>query len=407
VRQLTLTEHVPTSGVRLTPEERDALRHVTTTINIVPSWEQPDSYELTPGSTIGVINLGDLAIEIRPKFAIDRVLFLLSYALDPTHWQALGFDFAEAESLVEAIIPGFVTQLHRALDRGPLRGYRVEESASTILRGRVRFSEQILRRYGIIPPIEVRYDEFTEDIEENRLLKAALDRLARTRIRSEDARRSLRVFGQALADVELAAYHPRHLPEILYTRLNRHYRPAITLAKLILRSTSFELQHGQIRASVFLVDMNEVFETFVVVALREALGLSERVFPQHAKGRSLFLDQAKVVRLEPDLSWWDGPRCTFVGDAKYKRVTVAGINHPDLYQLLAYTVATDLPGGLLVYAAGEGDPAAHRVTHLGKVLEVVPLDLRGGPREILAQVNELARCVRRLRSRIVGPRLAA
>ena len=298
-------------------------------------------------------------------------------------------------------------RLHRALDRGNLRGYRLEEAALNTLRGRIRFSDQIKRRYGVFPPAEVRYDEFTEDIEENRLLKAGLDRLARMRIRSERARQSLRIFDKALEEVQLAFYNPRQLPEILYTRLNGHYRPAINLAKLILRSASFELRHGEIRASTFLVDMNEVFENFVVVALREALGQSERAFPQNARGRRLFLDQAEEVRLEPDLSWWDGPRCTFVGDAKYKQVAVSGIKHPDLYQLLAYTVAADLPAGLLVYAAGEGDHAAHRVTHLGKTLEVVPLDLSGGPNEILVQVDELANRVRNLRAQAIGRDLAA
>lgn len=53
--------------------------------------------------------------------------------------------------------------------------------------------------------------------------------------------------------------------------------------------------------------MNDVFEDFVVTALREALGLSDRVFRQASKGRNLFLDASQQVRLEPDLSWWDGP----------------------------------------------------------------------------------------------------
>ena len=96
--------------MRLSREEREGLRQVTNTISIVPSEEQQETYDLTPSSTIGVINLGDLAIEIRPKIAIDRVLFLLSYSLNPKNWRSLGFDFAKADSLIEAIIPGFVAQ---------------------------------------------------------------------------------------------------------------------------------------------------------------------------------------------------------------------------------------------------------------------------------------------------------
>jgi hypothetical protein len=47
---------------------------------------------------------------------------------------------------------------------------------------------------------------------------------------------------------------------------------------------------------------------------------------------------------------------------KYSRFTLSGIQHPDLYQLLAYTVAAGLPTGLLIYAAGEGDPSRHVIS---------------------------------------------
>ena len=38
-----------------------------------------------------------------------------------------------------------------------------------------------------------------------------------------------------------------------------------------------------------------------------------------------------------------------------------GSKHADLYQLLAYCVATRLPRGMLIYAAGVAEPVTHRV----------------------------------------------
>lgn len=100
--------------------------------------------------------------------------------------------------------------------------------------------------------------------------------------------------------------------------------------------------------------MNRVFEDFLVCALREALCLDANSFPQGAtrKGLRLEANPPGNIRLRPDLSWWRGGTCVFVGDAKYKRVTVRGVENADLYQLLAYTLATNLPSGLLVYAVG-------------------------------------------------------
>jgi 5-methylcytosine-specific restriction enzyme subunit McrC len=87
----------------------------------------------------------------------------------------------------------------------------------------------------------------------------------------------------------------------------------------------------------------------------------------------------------------------FVGDVKYKRITPAGFPNADIYQMLAYVTAADLPGGLLVYAAGEQQPVLHTIRHLGKTVEVVALDLTQSPEGILAQIEVLAKRVRQLR----------
>src|SRR5208282_4163940 len=136
-------------------------------------------------SWIGTINLGTLSIVIRPKIPIERVLFLISFAVDPSKWTRIGFDFDEEDSICEAIIPGFIYQLKRALFRGLLQGYRKIEEAANVVRGRIRFNDQIKERYGVVPPVEIVYDDFTEDIDENRILKAAIGRLKRVRLRSD------------------------------------------------------------------------------------------------------------------------------------------------------------------------------------------------------------------------------
>ena len=64
------------------------------------------------------------------------------------------------------------------------------------------------------------------------------------------------------------------------------------------------------------------------------------------------------MRLAPDLSWWDGPTCTFVGDAKYKNITGERVPNADLYQLLAYATALEPAGraaGLRAGRGGHGD----------------------------------------------------
>ena len=332
------------------------------------------------------------------------MLFLISYALDVRGFKPEDFRFGDAPDLFEAMIPGFVAQVRRAFRRGLLRGYRVEEEALHGVRGRIRFNDQIRDRFGISPPVEVSYDDFTEDTEMNRLIKAALVRLGRMRIRSRDARRSLRAFDRVLGQVADVEYRRGAIPDFSFDRLNRHYEPAIRLAQLILRSTTIEFSRGGVRSASFLVDMNKVFEDFMVTALRETLGVTERDFPQGASGRLLWLAGDRI-RLKPDLSWWEGRRCVFVGDLKYKK-TDYGIPNADLYQLLAYTIAADLPSGLLIYAQGERDPTVYSVRHAGKLLEITAVDLSGSPEQILADVSRVADTIRSMRTRASSHRAA-
>lgn len=207
----------------------------------------------------------------------------------------------------------------------------------------------------------------------------------------------LRAFDAALANVSPVEFHPTRLPEIGWTRLNEHYRPAVELAKLILRATSFEVAPGAVRSAAFLVDMNRVFEDFVVTALREALGVSPVTFPQANDRHSLHLDHDRQISLKPDISWWQRRACLFVGDVKYKRVDHRGVRHADIYQVLAYAIAADLPGGLLIYAAGEAPAALHEIRHLGRQIQVIALDLDGPPAAILGQIDAVAGRVRALR----------
>ena len=386
----TLTEYQPYKEVPLNAEECWTLLALAPEVLRVKPCLKTGCYDLIPTSWIGAINLGTMSIVIRPKISIERVLFMISYATDPDKWTQTGFDYGEEDSICEAIIPGFVYQLKKALFRGLLQGYRKIEEATCIVRGRIRFNDQLKERYGDFPPVEIVYDDFTEDIEENRILKAAIEHLKRIRLRSDASKKMLLHYQHVLRLVTLVGYDPRQLPNFSFTRLNSHYTSAIHLAKLILQSASFDLIHGRVGASTFLIDMNQVFEDFVRVALREALNLSDKSFPKGTGSYKLFLDEGKRVRLKPDLSWWEDGSCVFLGDVKYKTAQNDNATNPDLYQLLAYTVSANLPGGILIYAEGV-NPGRYIVLFSGKTLKVYHLDLSRSPEEILSDIAFIAR----------------
>lgn len=396
MREINLQEHQSSEPIELSVAERDALAEVAK-VAIEPARGEDRTYILTPGSTIGAFEVGGLSVLIAPKIGISQVLSLACYAIGKVEFQREDFDFGEEDALPDALALVLTCQARRASAHGLLHGYRPEEDALYTARGRIRFEDQLRRRFGVPLPVAVRYDEFTEDILANRLVKGAAYRLARVRLRSTAARQNVGWLASMLEDVSLVEFPSSCVPSVRFDRLNEHYRGVVELSRLILRYGAFEAGRGAVRASGFLMDMNVVFQEFATQALREALGLSERVFRSDGGARDIALDEAGRVRLKPDLTWWEGHSCVFVGDAKYKNIIGDLIPNADLYQMLAYATALDLPGGLLIYAQGEADAATYRVLHSGKRLEVAVLDLSGRLDDVIVRVEQLARQIVALR----------
>ena len=412
MRRVDLREHEESGPHTLSVAQRDAVASATKSLAVTPIPGESSAYTLKPGSTVGAIEVGDLSVLIRPKIGIPQLLSLACYAIGKVKFQPEDFDFPDEDALPDVLALALAFHARRAFSRGLLRGYRTEEEALYTVRGRIRFDEQIRRRFGVPLPVELRYDEFTDDILANRLVKAAAYRLGRMRLRSAKARAGLGWVVGILDNVSMVEFPGSNVPAVTFDRLNEHYRSVVELSRLVLRHSAFQSARGQVRASGFLVDMNVLFQEFLTVALREALGVSADTLcsNKELKGRRrIYLDKACRVKLEPDITWWDGSSFVFVGDAKYKSLTGEGGPNADLYQVLAYATALDLSAGLLVYAEGEAGVATYRMQHSGKRLEVAALDLCGTLDQALSRVEGLADKVRELRdeTRALRPRVGA
>jgi 5-methylcytosine-specific restriction enzyme subunit McrC len=279
----------------------------------------------------------------------------------------------------------------RQLRRGLLKGYRTEEDALATVRGRWRTADQLRRRFAFPLPVEVTYDDYTEDIAENRLLKAALRRLQALRPQSARLRSRLAETLAAFAVVTDVPYDRSSLPVLRYTRLSEPYRPILELAALIIGNSAVELRQGRQSVTALLFDMNQVFEDFIFESLRVRLAPSFASSDTWRQGQPLALDRAGILCPEPDLAWWRGSRCLFVGDAKYKATAEGRLS--DIYQLLAYCTAANLREGLLIYAEQRGGPALHDVRHDGPQLRVEAIDLESSVDTIERRCDELARRV--------------
>jgi 5-methylcytosine-specific restriction enzyme subunit McrC len=346
---------------------------------------------LTAASTVGVLQFrfGSEIVElrVRPKLRIERLFWMLSHARDDQGWRSEAADLETVEDFIPALAMAFTAAATRALAPGVLQGYRVTEEALPTIRGRLREADQLRRRLGLAPPLEVRYDDYSADIPENQILLAANDQLRRTPGVPALARRGLHRIAQALADV--SRWTPgTPLPKTTTSRLNARYSSALRLARLVLARHGTEHHAGTMQASGFTFDLNRVFEDWLTAVLREAITTRNggTVVAQHP----MTLDDTAHVDMYPDITWWRHDACLGVVDAKYKRSSGASPPNPDLYQMLAYCTALGISEGHLVYAT---DHAPHRKYRLiGSDISVVAhgLNLAAPLADVKRQIERLA-----------------
>lgn len=342
---------------------------------------------LVADSRVGVATGPDWEVRVRPRMSIRRLFFLLAYASDPKGWKDTMASFQEEEGLLDSIASGFAWHTLRALDAGVLRGYRQRDERLTAIRGRIRFGDQLARNATLPLPVEVTFDDYTEDIPENQIVATATDALLRIGRIPAQARMRLQKVRGLLSNVTLLVRH-REVVTPAITRLNRRYENSLRLAELILRVCSIEAQRGTIAGTAFVFDLNKVFEDFVTVALSEAMTqYGGEMRSQHRD----WLDHDCGIQIIPDLTWWSGGSCMGIADAKFKALEIKGVPNADAYQMLAYCTALDVPRGFLVYARDPANaPMQHLIRNSDSVIYVRTLDVEQTPETVLLQVRQLS-----------------
>jgi 5-methylcytosine-specific restriction enzyme subunit McrC len=257
----------------------------------------------------------------------------------------------------------------------------------TTIRGRVAFATQLAKN-GLLPlPVHVNFDEFTEDILENRLIKSAGRALLRLPSVPHRTRRRLLQLDAFLENVK-PVERPREALMPRLTRLNRRYSAALRLATLILRGASIDAPLGEHKAVAYTFDMNIIFEDFVTTAISEALSKYRgQVKAQHRD----WLDRTRHLPIRPDITFWRGQSCVAIADAKYKRIASTQYPNADGYQMLAYCTALKQPRGYLIYAAQSGEePSNTFVRNANIAIAVRTLDVALEPSDLLSAVDALA-----------------
>jgi len=347
-------------------------------------------FVVTASQYVGGVVLPELQVMVRPKVRTENLFLLLDVGMPVDAWSPEMIAYGSDRHLLPALAAFFVRTLDAALARGVLRWYRPEEARVPALRGRVDFPA-LFRQPGVALPLPCRFEEYTADIAENRYLKAAARRLMLVGGVQPAVRRRLLEQIVRLEEVTDTWPDPDEADRFVFTRLNRHYEPAVRLARLVLRQLTLLDRFGDVGANTFFLDMNALFQEFVTNRLRRSPSFRLEVDPEP----TVYLDTGCRVAMAPDLVFRADGRVVYVGDVKYKLIGSGGGRSADYYQLLAYTTALDLDEGVLVYCQAEGEvpPREVAVRHAGKRLLTYPVDLHGRPEQVEASLESLGRWI--------------
>ncbi|WP_442803218.1 McrC family protein [Streptomyces pseudogriseolus] len=403
VPDVVLREYGPAVSVPLGAAAGRALAASGILRSVTPDPARDGHWLLRAGSQVGALRTpGGPIVRIMPKTPVSRIFFLLGFSLAPErawHDDREGtVDTGAYDDVVPALAHAVERRIDTALRQGVLQGYREVEESSLVVRGRILEAEQIRRHFGRTPPVEIAYDDYTADTAENRILRAAVERLLRLPGVPGPVRRRLAHQRVRLADA-LPLVRGQELPRWQPSRLNSRYQPTLRLCEAVLRGSSPEHTPpgaDPLAVDGFLIDMNQLFEDFVTVALSEALkehGLTARLQDTH------HLDTAGLVRIRPDLvvRTRDGRTPVAVVDAKYKVEKGDGRLNADLYQALAYATVLGLREAHLVYAAGRLPTRFHEVRGTaagadgrGVLLHQHSVDLSREPGQLLSALRDIA-----------------
>ncbi|MEU8289785.1 restriction endonuclease [Streptomyces pseudogriseolus] len=410
VPDVVLREYGPAVSVPLGAAAGRALAASGILQSVTPDPARDGHWLLRAGSRVGALRTpGGPIVRIMPKTPVSRIFFLLGFSLAPERAWRDGREGTVDTGAYDDVVPALAHAVERRIDaalrQGVLQGYREVEESSLVVRGRILEAEQVRRHFGRTPPVEIAYDAYTADTAENRILRAAVERLLRLPGVPGPVRRRLAHQRVRLADA-LPLVRGQELPRWQPSRLNSRYQPALRLCEAVLRGSSPEHTPpgaDPLAVDGFLIDMNQLFEDFVTVALSEALkehGLTARLQDTH------HLDTAGLVRIRPDLvvRTRDGRTPVAVVDAKYKAEKGDGRLNADLYQALAYATVLGLREAHLVYAVGRLPTRFHEVRGTaagadgrGVLLHQHSVDLSREPGQLLSALRDIA--VRLVRAR--------
>ncbi len=260
-------------------------------------------------------------------------------SLKPRQATVTGLELFDAP-LTEWVMGQFLAELDHLIKRGIRFDYQHVEEEQRFLRGQLNVVAQMRQPPGRQHHFQIRHDIFLPDRAENRLLKLALEQVAKA---TQDAShwRLANELRSMLAEIPESRQVQADFRAWSRDRLMAHYQSVKPWCELILNRKMPLAVAGEWQGLSLLFPMEKLFERYVESWLGKNLLPTAKLTAQASSHYLCLHEQKGIFRLEPDLLVESmGQR--WVLDTKWKRLDSAdrenkyGLSQADFYQLFAY-----------------------------------------------------------------------
>ena len=244
------------------------------------------------------------------------------------------------KSLSEWVMGQFLAELDLLVKRGVRFDYQRIEEEQRFLRGQLNVVAQMRQPPGRQHHFQIRHDVFLPDRAENRLLKLALEQVAKS---TQDAAnwRLANELRAMLAEVPASRQVSQDLRAWSRDRLMAHYQAIKPWCELILNQQMPIAVKGEWRGMSLLFPMEKLFEQYVEGWLKGQLLPNARLTSQASREYLCAQGKERMFCLKPDLLI-DYSEQRWILDTKWKRVDSRkpeknyDLSQSDFYQLFAY-----------------------------------------------------------------------
>ncbi|WP_373485593.1 McrC family protein [Acetobacterium malicum] len=316
---------------------------------------------ITARNYVGLITMTDgTVIEILPKIAggdlsendTKKIFLEMLKALKDVSFKNFNVSSLRTERLIllEIFIKMFIDEVTILTKQGLKSSYMPVEANERFYKGKLLACQNI--KYNLVSSerIFVRYDDFSINRPENRLIKTTLRFLLKATGDGGNRRNIMRLLS-FFDGVGYSKSVDTDFSKSIVDRSMNHYEKAISWCRAFLKGNSFTAFSGNSVALALLFPMEKVFESFISTKFRQRIGNDVNLRIQDAR-YSLFDRPSRAFSLRPDLVLeFDGN--TVILDTKWKLLSDntrnSGISQSDMYQMYAYSKKYDAKWIFLLY----------------------------------------------------------